>query len=174
MHLLVGHDDTVMAWARRKNPTFLTPKYAFGILRDGTLCGAIMVIEETNHTADLGIVSDVPPGPGIARRVFRLLFDEMNYGRVEVTIRRSDTKSRKAAPKWGFKYDGTATDYWGPGVHAVRFAMLKEDCPFLRKTDGQSKNSRYGHGQRASGPERSEAAGVQRAERPDTDCLQPA
>lgn len=157
MDLLFGHDDAVMDWVRRKDPTFHTPRYAIGILQSGVLRGAVMVVEQTNHTADLGIVSEVPPGPGIARRVFRLLFESLDYARVEITISRTDTRSRKAAPKWGFKYDGTAYDYWGAGSHAVRFVMLKDDCPYLRKNYGKQED-RYGRSAGADGSERREAA----------------
>lgn len=161
MQLLIGHDQTVMVWARRRNPSFPTPRFAWGILEKGVLRGAIMIMHETEHTADLGVVSEVPPGPGIARQLFRLMFDEqyLNYARVEITIRRSDLKSRKSAPKWGFKFDGTANDYWGPGVHALRFVMLKKDCPFLRKSDGKTFNSRSDSRRRAGEPAGQPAAG---------------
>lgn len=173
MDLLFGHDATVMAWARRINPTFHDPKYAIGILQDGTLRGAVMIVEQTIYTADLGIVSEVPPGPGIARKMFRLLFNDLDYTRVEITIERTDKKSRKAAPRWGFKFDGTAHDYWGPGVHALRFVMLREHCPFL-KVDNGKQERRSELRQLAGGFERSQAAAVQRTERADAGCLQSA
>ena len=133
MQLLAGYTDTIKRWAAQRIDGLSEPTHVFGLVDEiGALRGCLLLNEITANTAEFIVYSEAGLGPGAARQVFATAFDR--YGRLQVTVERKNTHSLKQTPKWGFKYDGTARNFFGPGADAVRFVMMKQDCRWLRKT----------------------------------------
>ncbi len=144
MQILVGHAAAVTKWAAQKIDGLYQPTHAFGLLdKSGALRGCFLLNEITRSTADVILYSEETPGAGIARQVFKIPFVLLGYERLQAIIQRSNTVSRKQTPRWGFKYDGTARHFFANGEDAIRFVMLKEECPWLRtrKTHGTAQQT---------------------------------
>ena len=141
MQLMLGQDAAVTAWAAQMIDGLTQPTHAFGLIDgDGRLRGCLILNEITSHTADFIVYSEAPIAANIPRPFFRIVFEALGYGRLQTLCERNNARSRKDNPRWGFKWDGTARDFFGPGRDALRFVMLKTDCRYLkaseRHTDG--------------------------------------
>ena len=141
MQILFGHDQAVTAWAAQKIDGLSQPTHAFGLIDGaGVLRGCLILNEITANTADLVVYSEAPITANVVRPFFRIVFDVLHYGRLQTIAERSNAKSRKDTPRWGFKWDGTARDFFGHGRDALRFVMLRADCRFLKPKPTESND----------------------------------
>ena len=132
MQLLTGFADTVKRWATTKIDGLSEPAHVFGLIDEaGALRGCLLLNEITANTAEFILYAEGRVGPGAMRQVFATSFDR--YGRLQATVQRSNALCLKQAPKWGFKYDGMARDFFAPGADAIRFVMLRRDCRWLKR-----------------------------------------
>lgn len=136
MQLVFGHDATVWQWAGQKfsdyfDATTCQPTWALGIINsEGVLQGALIGDERSPTTVEFTVYSQGAITLPIARQFFVLVFDR--YWRLQVRTSKDNKSVKRNAPKWGFTFEGTAKDYWGPGRSALLYRMLKPDCKWIR------------------------------------------
>ena len=134
MKLLIGHDERVVRWLESKMGGELMPPWkGIGIVDDaGILKGAHVIQPVTYWTAEWTLYSDHAITHGVIRAFFRHVFDELGVHRLQIRTARNNRAIRKAAPKFGFKFEGVAPGYWGPGADALMFHMTRDRCRWLR------------------------------------------
>jgi RimJ/RimL family protein N-acetyltransferase len=116
----------------RLGVTICPPFQAIGFLTDDKKPLAAFVFNEFNHSnMEMTIVAE--PG-GITRQVIRYVahyvFVKNNCRRVTVRTRKCNKHILKLAPRYGFKYECIAKQFF-PDDDAVVFRMLKQDCRWL-------------------------------------------
>jgi RimJ/RimL family protein N-acetyltransferase len=147
MKLVLGQDRPVTQWAARVIDIDVLgqPTHAFGLVDGrGKLRGCILLREITRHTADMHVYSEATITPNVVRQVFYLIFEVLRYGRLQTMCERSNWKSKKDTPRWGFKFDGVARDFFGPNKDSIRFVMRRSDCRWLAKPSAR-KTQENGH-----------------------------
>ena len=116
----------------RLGVTICPPFQAIGFLTDEKKPLAAFVFNEFNHSnMEMTIVAE--PG-GITRQIIRYVahyvFVKNDCRRVTVRTRKRNKHILKLAPRYGFKYECIAKQFF-PDDDAVVFRMLKEDCRWL-------------------------------------------
>lgn len=159
LRLLHGQDERVVRWLEAKVGDHLMPPWkGIGVVdATGNLRAAHVLQPITYWTAEWTLYSEMAMTHGVIRAFFRFVFDDMGVHRLQIRTSRRNKAIRKAAPKFGFKFEGVAPGYWGPGGDALMFHMTRENCRWLG-----DKNA---HDQRAV--RRPEGAGDRVARQPD-------
>ena len=141
MQFVLGHDQTVWQWANAFFESPLKqPDWAIGIVNDkGVLQGAVLGHESNSHTVEISICGERWITPRLVRTFFEGAFQR--YWRIEVRTTKDNKAVKRNAPKWGFKFEGTAKDFFGEAHDALRFAMLRSHCRRIRKDDPSTVSS---------------------------------
>lgn len=130
MQLLLGHDDVVADWAAERLPlVMLNPHRALGVIDPaGVLRGALVLEQATESTVEVIVVSEERAiTPGIAKAFFRLVFGA-GIWRLQARTGKGNKSVKRALPKMGFRFEGVARDYWGPGTDALLYSMTADQC----------------------------------------------
>ncbi len=134
MKLLRGHDATVAQWVGdRLDGFFPGPVRAVGVIDDGgVLCGGMVLNWVHNSTAEMTIATtgDVIT-PRVAREFFRWTFLELGVWRLQVRTSKRNKSVKRNAPKWGFRFEGCARDWYGPGSDALVWYMTPTLCRWI-------------------------------------------
>ena len=175
MPLLFGHDETVAKWVgERMDGVFVLPHAAVGMLDSkGTLRGGFVLTVHNATTAELTLYSEDVVTNGMVRGFFRWCFGSLGVHRLQLRTERTNKKAKRAAPKMGFKFEGVAREFYGPGEDALLFYMTPDHCRWI-KTDGKhiqvsestraaGREEKRGRHQRAKPQERQHSHGVQPA-----------
>ena len=142
MQLLFGHDASVTQWAAQKIDGLTQPTFAFGVIdKEGALRGCFILQEITPNTAEFIVYAEAPCTPNVFFTFFDVAFNRIGYGRLQTTAQKSNAKAKKENPRWGFKFEGTAKDFFGQGQDALRYGMLKANCKWLRKAKGKANGT---------------------------------
>lgn len=142
MQLLFGHDAAVLQWANQFFERPLShPNWAIGAIDEGgVLQSALIGFEHSDEAVEVALCSTgMAITPEIVKHAFAVLFTK--YWRIEAKTTKDNRNVKRALPKWGFSFEGTAKDYWGPGRSALCYRMLKPDCRWI-KEDGQVTEKR--------------------------------
>ena len=139
MPLLFGHDQDVAAWAENKlEGRLVFPHAAVGMLdKRGVLRGAFLVSFHNPHTAELTLYSEQVMTNGMWRGFFLWVFEEVGIYRLQIRTHRKHKAIKRAAPKYGFAFEGVARDFYGPGMDSLNFYMTPAMCRWIRTNDGQ-------------------------------------
>jgi hypothetical protein len=134
MNLVSGHDQTVISWASKVNGGLgRTPDVALGIIdRDGVLVGALLLHTYNPWTVELEVHGRV--SNGVARQFFPWVFAQ-GVTRLEIKAAKNNKGTKKAAPKWGFAFDGVRKRYYGPHGDALCWFMTPATCRWLKKEE---------------------------------------
>ncbi len=162
MRLLIGQDAIVARWAgERLDGVFLPPFVALGIIdRRGILRGAF-IIKALNSTAcELSLYSERALTNGVMRSMFEIMFEKFGFCRCVIHTSRRNKAIKRAAPKMGFKFECKATDYYGPNVDALQFAMTPPTCRWLKRYGSSRQSLRDQEAQRPRADERRGGAGA--------------
>lgn len=130
MKLVAGHSDTVNAWISKVHGAHILhqPSETFGVIDDeGVLRGALVTWFKTDATAELSVFGEL--SNDVVKAYFRWVFGHIH--RLEVRTSRRNKAVKKAAPKYGFSYQGRDRDYYGPGDDALVFYMTPEKCRWI-------------------------------------------
>lgn len=140
MPLLFGHDQDVAAWAENKlEGRLVFPHAAVGMLdKRGVLRGAFLVSFHNPHTAELTLYSEQVMTNGMWRGFFEWVFEEVGIHRLQIRTHRKHKAIKRAAPKYGFAFEGVARDFYGPGMDSLNFYMTPAMCRWIRTNDGLS------------------------------------
>jgi hypothetical protein len=136
--LLFGHDAEVAQWVGSKMAGhFLQPHIAVGMLdSEGSLRGAFVLAYHTPTTAEMTVYSECVISNGMWKEFARYAFLGLGLYRMQIRTARSNKTVKKAAPKYGFKFEGVARDYFAPGDDALLFYMTPSTCRWIK--NGQS------------------------------------
>ena len=138
MKLVSGHDATVIDWLARAHGVHVVqhPRMVLGIVDyGGVLRGAFVVTWRHDATAELSVYGAV--SPDAFKGMFRAVFLECGVHRFEVRTSRKNKKVRKAAIKFGWRFECVARDYYGPGDDAFCFAMTANECRWIKGTHSE-------------------------------------
>ena len=135
LRFVTGHDQIVAEWIEQKmGGLVVTPHLAPGIVDDdGILRGGFLIALHNPSCAELTVYSEGALTPGVTRDLFRYVFDTLGIWRLQVRTDKRNRTIKRAAPKLGFRFEGVARDFWGPGHDALLFYMTPAHCRWLRK-----------------------------------------
>lgn len=136
MKLVAGQDKAVLDWlARRYGSHARFPCVTFGTIDDdGVLRGAFVLTMSNETTAELHIYGRT--SNDTFKQMFRAVFGYLGVYRLEVRVSKRNKVTKRAAPKFGFRFEGSAKDFYGPGEDALLFSMRPHECRWLREPDG--------------------------------------
>lgn len=135
MHLIDGQDAAINGWLAQRFgvEALATPRLMLGCIDgDGVLRGAFVIVWRSDTTAELSLFGRTSGDTWKA--MFARVFGS-GVHRLEIRTAKSNRAIRRAAPKFGFAFEGRATDYYGPGEHALQFFMTPDRCRWLRGQD---------------------------------------
>lgn len=136
MNLVAGHDQTVIAWIATTYGLHVlqTPRVALGVVdRHGVLRGAFVVTWRNDTSAELHVFGAI--SNGTVRQMFQAVFGPLGVHRLEVRTPRRNKKVRKAALKYGFKFEAVAREDYGPRQDGFVYSMTAPECRWLREAE---------------------------------------
>lgn len=134
MNLVFGHDDTVNQWIEMRHGVAVvqTPSVSIGVINnDGVLRGAFVTTWKNDTTAELHLYGKTSNDTW--KRYFSWVFEHCH--RLEVRTSKKNRTIKRAAPKFGFKFQGAEPDFYGPDRHALVYYMTPAHCRWI-KADG--------------------------------------
>jgi RimJ/RimL family protein N-acetyltransferase len=137
VRLVFGHDAHVAHCVEHAYGASLggKPGHAWGIVDTaGTLRGAFLVTHEHDRTWELHVYGRT--SNDTVRAMFSAVFGRLGCYRLQIRTSRRNKAIRRAAPKYGFQFEGVARHFYGPGEDALCFYMTPETCRWI-KTDGK-------------------------------------
>jgi RimJ/RimL family protein N-acetyltransferase len=105
------------------------PGFAWGVVGDGQLQGAFIVTHEHNSTMELHVFGRT--SNDTVRAMFRAVFGQLGCYRLQIRTSRRNTAIKRAAPKFGFAFEGVARHFYGPGEDALCFYMTPDKCRWI-------------------------------------------
>ena len=131
MNLVFGHDDTVNQWIqiRYGAAVLQTPAVLIGVVNnDGVLRGAFVTTWRNDTTAELHLFGKTSNDTW--KDYFRWVFAHCH--RLEIHTSKKNKAIKRAAPKFGFLFEGVAKEMYGPGADALRFYMTPQHCRWIK------------------------------------------
>lgn len=138
MKLIAGHAETVVAWLAKAHGVHWVnqPAFVFGVIdSDGVLCGAVILEQRNDGAGELHVWGAV--SNDIAKAAFRAAFLGLGWRRLECRVSRRNKAVRRAALRWGWRFECVAPEYFGPGEDGFQYSMTAAGCRWLGGTDGQ-------------------------------------
>ena len=136
MILSDSHEGLVQQWLKEHHgvEALQWPRLVLGIFDQGVIVGAFVITLRCDTTAELHVFGQF--SHETARAMFQRVFGS-GIWRLEVRTERSNKAVKKAAPKYGFRFEGVARDYYGPGRDAFCYAMTADECRWLKGEVGR-------------------------------------
>lgn len=134
MNLVFGHDQTVIDWLAVTYGLHViqTPRVAMGVVDGaGVLRGAYVITWHTDTTAEWHLFGAV--SHETIKAMFHAVFLQWRVHRLEIRTHRKNKKIKKAAPKFGFRFEGVARDFYGPRQDAFCYAMTAGECRWIKE-----------------------------------------
>ncbi len=97
---------------------------------DGVLRGALLLTAYNAFTAELEVFGRV--SNDVAKQFFGWVFSR-GVSRLEIRAGRDNKGTKRAAPKFGFKFDGVRKDFYGPGSDALCWYMTPALCRWIKR-----------------------------------------
>ena len=135
MNLVFGHADTVNAWLAKRYGVHVAqaPADIIGVIdANGVLCGAFVLTWRNDSTTELHLYGRTSNDTWKA--FFAYAFAAAY--RLEIMTDRRNKAIKRAAPKFGFRFEGVSKDYYGPGRDGLRFYLTPNLCRWI-KTNGK-------------------------------------
>lgn len=135
------HEPAILDWLARVYGVefFQHPRLVMGVITDaGVLCGCVVLELHNAATGEIHVYGRV--SNDVAKDVFSIAFHRWGLSRLEARTRRDNLTIKRAAPKWGFKYECSAQSYYGPGREndAMVYSMTPEQCRWINGKDSES------------------------------------
>lgn len=132
MKLLNGVDAAVSDWLARNHRAYVhqEPRALLAVV-DVLDCirGAYVITWLTDRTAELSVWGTATPDT--TKALFLYAFLGLKVHRLQIHTARTNKRIKRAAPKFGFKFECVARDYYGPGEDALQFAMTPDQCRWI-------------------------------------------
>lgn len=126
------HEPTILEWLSQRYAVAVhqTPRVVMGLIDDeGVLRGCFVVTWKTDTTAELHLYGKT--SNDTFKALFRLVFLEWGVWRLEVRTAKTNRAIKRAAPKFGFRFQGTEREYYGPGRDALSYSMTPNECRWI-------------------------------------------
>lgn len=126
------HEPTILDWLSQRYgvAVYQTPRVVLGLIDDeGVLRGCFVVTWRNDTTAELHVYGKI--SNDTLKVLFRLVFIEWGLYRLEVRTTKTNKTIKKAAPKYGFKFQGVERGFYGPGRDALAYAMTPNECRWI-------------------------------------------
>lgn len=91
--------------------------------------GAYVITWHNDCAAELHVFGTATPDT--TKALFLYVFLDLQVHRLQIHTARHNKRIKRAAPKFGFKYECVARDYYGPGEDAIQFAMTPDHCRWI-------------------------------------------
>lgn len=132
MNVVTGRGETVGQWLAQRYGVHVgqSSSEIVGLIDDaGVLRGAFVLTWRNDVTAELHVYGK--SSNDVWKWLFRALFERCS--RVEIRTRRDNRSIKRNAPKYGFKFEGVARSYYGPGKSndALVYAMTADHCRWI-------------------------------------------
>lgn len=134
-------EHRLLDWAAQRlgfgiTAELLKPAYAIGCVVDDTLVAVVFFNQLRNGSAEIGIVSDSPAwlSRQICTHIAAFAFDILKLRRVTGITPRKNKKARALAKRLGFIEEATLKEGYAPGLDAVVYRMLREECRWLKSS----------------------------------------
>lgn len=130
MRLVIGHDATVNDWISRRFGVHVIqqPSDSIGVIDNaGVLRGAFVTSWRNDTTAELHLYGRTSNDTW--KDYFAWVFSAAH--RLEIHTNKRNKAIKRAAPKFGFKFEGVAKHYYGHGRDALRFYMTPDQCRWI-------------------------------------------
>lgn len=133
MNLVAGHDETVFLWLERVHGVRPRhPSVALGTIdNEGVLRGAFVITAMNDTTAELHVYGRT--SNDTFKQMFRAVFGHLGVYRLEARVSKRNKITKRAAPKFGFTFSGSAKHFYGKGHDALVFFMTPETCRWIEK-----------------------------------------
>jgi RimJ/RimL family protein N-acetyltransferase len=134
VQIVHGHDDTILTWLQRVYGVVWRnfPAYVFGVIdRDGVLRGCVILEQRNEGAGELHVYGSV--SPDVSKTTFMLAFRRLEWRRLECRVLRRNKSIRRAALKWGWRFECICPDYFGAGVDAAQYSMTPGTCRWLKE-----------------------------------------
>lgn len=131
--ILVTGDETIEQWLHRAFGLAVPhrPRALLGIAdTEGQLRGVFVITGRSDTTAELHVYGTVTPDT--VKGMFQFVFRQLGLWRLEVRTSKRNKAVKRAAPKYGFKFEGVARDYYGPGDDALCFGLTAPNCRWIK------------------------------------------
>lgn len=131
MRLVYGHDTAVNEWIARRYGLHVVqrPSDSLGVIDSaGVLRGAFVTTWKTDTTAELHLFGRTSNDTwkDYCAWVFAGAY------RLEIYTDRKNKAIKRAAPKFGFQFEGVSKHYYGPNRDALRFYMTPDQCRWIK------------------------------------------
>jgi hypothetical protein len=136
VRLVFGRDAEVLEWVAVAHGVTIggKPGHAWGVVDGEGLKGAFVVTREHDVTWELhlfGVTSN-----DTWRALFHAVFGYLGCYRLQIRTSRRNKAIKRAAPKFGFQFEGSSRHFYGPGEDALCFYMTPETCRWLKEDKG--------------------------------------
>lgn len=136
MNLVFGQDQRVADYVTSKTMAkFSAPFTTIGIEdKGGALIGGFIFNDYTGSSIHMSLAGSAAIKRSIWAAVANYVFVQSGCSRLEIKTSKGNRMVRKIAPRFGFRFEGVAKDYYGEGHDALMFALTKRNVlPVLRK-----------------------------------------
>lgn len=133
MRLVTGVDALVCEWLAKVHGVEVPqqPRLILAVADRDALVGCFVITWRHNRTAELSLFGTV--SQETVKQMFRTVFEQCGVYRLEVRTEKTNKTIRRAAPKYGFSFEGTARHYYGPNQHAFVYSMIPDQCRWLKR-----------------------------------------
>lgn len=142
MKLVSGHAATVIDWLAKTHGVQWVnqPSLVLGAIDTGGVLRGCVILEQRNEGAgELHVWGQI--SNDVAKQVFWIAFRKIGWRRLECRISRRNKTVRKAALKWGWRFECVAPEYFGPGEDGFQFGMTAAGCRWLKGKQDIAQNA---------------------------------
>jgi RimJ/RimL family protein N-acetyltransferase len=143
--ILIGDDRNVATLVAQHIPGFAPEKFtALGVVRGSQLIGGAVYHNFRGHDIEVTVAFEDPRWalPGTLRALFAYPFETLRCARMTAVVARKNKRSRRLTEGLGFRLEGVARRAIDGKQDAMIYGMLREECRWLRKTNGQIDSRR--------------------------------
>ena len=135
MRLEAAQEGPILAWLAEVHGVYVLqqPRVVYTVLDGLQIRGAYVLTWRNDFTAELHVYGTVTPET--TRTLFETAFLGHYLHRLEVITSRENRRIRRAAPKFGFKFECVKRDYYGPGNDGFLYAMTADQCRWTKGHD---------------------------------------
>lgn len=132
MRLVTGVDALVCEWLAKVHGVEVPqqPRLILAVADRDALVGCFVITWRHNRTAELSVFGTV--SQETVKQMFRTVFEQCGVYRLEVRTEKTNKKVKKAAPKFGFIFQGVDKDFYGPNQDALVFYMRPNECRWIK------------------------------------------
>jgi RimJ/RimL family protein N-acetyltransferase len=138
--VLFGADEVVAEFVKQRvSNTSFSQFTALGVVRNNRLVAGVVYHRFRQIDIEVVIAADTANWcfPATMRTLFAYPFGQLGVQRISAVVGRKNKMSRKLVKGLGFKEEGCCRKALDNGEDAFIYGILREECKFIRKSDGR-------------------------------------